>query len=99
LLSFACARRALILVRARVSSTSSRSRRKSCSEPGEGLQHRPEAQVGEVVVDQAQRDAVDAAQGAQVNDVVAFINAKGFGDVAAGRRSTDSSFSLVGWLP
>ncbi len=53
--------------------------------PGESLQRWPEAQVGEVVVDQAQRDAVDAAQGPEMNDVVAFINAKGFGDVAAGR--------------
>ena len=46
---------------------------------GKGLQNRPQSQVGKVVVYQAQRDAVNAAQGAQVDDVIAFINGKGFG--------------------
>ena len=49
---------------------------------GKGLQNRPQSQVGKVVVYQAQRDAVNAAQGAQVDDVIAFINDKGFGNVA-----------------
>ncbi len=47
----------------------------------EGLQHRPEAQVGKVVVNQAQGDAIDPAQGAQVDDILALANAKGLGNV------------------
>ncbi len=49
-----------------------------------GLQYRPETQVGEVVVDQAQGDAIDPAQGAQVDDVLALIDAKGLGNMRAG---------------
>ena len=59
---------------------------------GEGLQHRPEAQVGEVVVNQTQRHAVNPAQGAQMNDGFAFGDAKGFGNVAAGRAQHRQQF-------
>ncbi len=43
------------------------------------------------MVDQAQGDAIDPAQGTQVDHVLALIDAKGFGDMGAGGRSTDSS--------
>ena len=37
------------------------------------------------MVDQAQGDAIDPAQGTQVDHVLALIDAKGFGDMGAGR--------------
>ena len=41
--------------------------------------------VGEEMVDQAERHAVGATQGAQMNDVVALFHAQRIGNVVAGR--------------
>ena len=49
---------------------------------GEILQHRPQRQVGEVVVYLAHRHAVDPTQGTQVDDIVALLNAQRVRDVA-----------------
>ena len=51
---------------------------------GEMLQHGPEGEVREVVVDLTDRHAVHPAQRAQVNDVVALLNPQRVRHVAGG---------------
>ena len=48
------------------------------------------------MVNQAQGDAIDPAQGAQMNDVLALANTKGFGNVRAGGAQYRQQFFAGG---
>ena len=62
------------------------------------MQHRPEAQVAEVVIYLADRHAIDPAQGAQMHNVVALLNTQRIGYMAGGRTATPCAAPSISWL-